>query len=118
MATQVKRPPRSALVNVRDFIRQNCTRLVTLDELARVSGLSRFHLVRIFAKEFGLPPHAYQIYIQIERAKALLDAGMLPAVVAAETGFSDQSHFTRHFKKLNGITPRAYVAARKGKSGV
>lgn len=108
-----KRLQRSSLLRARDFIRQHCSRVVTLDELAALTGLSRYHLVRAFAKEFGLPPHAYQIRLQIEKAKAMLEAGVLPAVVAAETGFSDQSHFTRHFKKINGVTPRQYAGPRK-----
>jgi AraC-like DNA-binding protein len=108
-----KRSQRSALLKARDFIRQHCSRSVTLDELSALTGLSRYHLVRAFAKEFGLPPHAYQIRLQIEKAKAMLDAGVLPAVVAAETGFADQSHFTRHFKKINGTTPRKYAGPRK-----
>lgn len=113
MAIQARRTTRTTLIRARDFLRQHFTRTVSLEELARLTGLSRFHLVRAFAKEFGLPPHAYQIHVQIERAKALLDAGVLPAVVAAETGFSDQSHFTRHFKKIAGMTPRQYADQRR-----
>jgi AraC-like DNA-binding protein len=113
MATPPKRTPRAALLRAREFLQQHCTRSVSLQELMKVTGLSRFHLVRAFAKEFGRPPHAYQIHMQIERAKALLDAGHLPAVVALETGFSDQSHFTRHFKKHCGLTPRQYASLRK-----
>jgi AraC-like DNA-binding protein len=102
-------------VRARDFIRQHCSRAISLDELAALTGLSRYHLVRAFAKEYGLPPHAYQIRLQIERAKTMLEAGMLPATVAVETGFADQSHFTRHFKKISGVTPRKYAGPRRAK---
>ena len=76
-----KRSQRASLVKARDYIRQHCSRAITLDELSALTALSRYHLVRAFAKEFGLPPHAYQIRLQIEKARAMLDAGVLPAVI-------------------------------------
>jgi transcriptional regulator GlxA family with amidase domain len=76
-----------------------------------VSGLSRFHLLRVFSKEIGLPPHAYQIRLRIERARTMLRKGIPPALVAGATGFADQSHFTRHFKRVWGITPARYARA-------
>lgn len=110
-----KQSDRSALLRARDLIREHYSRSITLDELVAATGLSRYHLVRAFAKEIGLPPHAYQIHVQVERARSLLAAGFPPAVVAAETGFADQSHFTRHFKRTNGVTPGEYL--RGGNAG-
>ena len=100
-----------AVERAKSYLQERYTESVTLDELAAVAGLSRFHLVRTFAKHIGLPPHAYQTHIRIERAKALLRAGMPPATVATTAGFADQSHFTRHFKNIVGATPNVYVQA-------
>jgi len=106
-----KQPEHVALVRAREFIREHYRHPVTLGELEAVSGLSRFHLVRAFTKAFGVPPHAYQIRVQIQSARALLGAGTPPAEVAAETGFADQSHLTRHFKAVYGTTPGEYRRA-------
>ncbi|PTN39065.1 AraC family transcriptional regulator [Desulfonatronum sp. SC1] len=81
---------------------------VTLDDLSALTGLSRFHLLRTYQEEVGLPPHAHQNQLRVDRSKALLANGMSISRVAAETGFVDQSHFTRVFKQFTGATPRQY----------
>ena len=65
--------------------------------------------MRVFRKVLGLPPHAYLVQVRITQAKKLLASGMAIAEVAAETGFSDQSHLHRHFKRIVGVTPGQYV---------
>jgi AraC-like DNA-binding protein len=109
-------PPceRAALHQARAFIHDHYADSVALNEVAAAAGLSRFHLARAFAAEFGLPPHAYQIRVRIERACGLLVAGMPPAEVAAAAGFADQSHLTRHFKQVLGVTPGQYVGGERG----
>ncbi len=107
-----KQPARASLSQARDYICEHHSRSVALNELAAVSGLSRFHLVRAFAKEFGVPPHAYQIRVQVAKARMLLAARVPAAEVAAETGFADQSHLARHFKQIYGVTPGRYVDGR------
>ncbi len=82
---------------------------VDLDTLARAAGLSRFQALRAFKRRYALPPHAYQLCLRVTRARLLLLEGMSPVAVAAECGFADQSHFTRHFKRCYGVTPRQYV---------
>lgn len=67
------------------------------------------NLVRAFRGATGLPPHAYQRQLRINRAQALLRRGESPAAVAAATGFADQSHLTRTFRNALGITPAAYA---------
>lgn len=106
----------AAIRRARDLLQARFNETVTLSELAAVSRLSRFHLARCFSDGLGLPPHAYQIHVRIERARELLRKGMNSGQVASLVGFSDQSHFTRHFKKIMRVTPSAYargVAARK-----
>lgn len=89
---------------------------IPLQKLACEAAASPFHLLRIFRRRTGLPPHAYQTQLRIEAAKKLIVQGRPLAGVAAETGFADQSHFTRRFKQLVGITPGEYAAA--GADGV
>lgn len=102
----------SRLQRCREFILEHYSRSLTLDELAAVSALSRYHLVRAFAKAFGLAPHGYQIHVRVQRARERLAAGMSAASVALETGFADQSHFCHHFRKLTGVTPTQYAKGR------
>jgi AraC-like DNA-binding protein len=106
-----KQPEPLALLRAREFIREHYSRPVGLGDLETISGLSRFHLVRAFTKTFGVPPHAYQLRVQIAKARTLLGAGNPPAEVAAETGFADQSHLTRHFRAIYHVTPGEYRRA-------
>ena len=76
-------------------------------------NFSPFHLVRVFRAATGLPPHAYLTQVRLQHAKRLLAAGALIAWVAADTGFTDQSHLARHFKQVTGVTPGQYAYQRK-----
>lgn len=102
----------AGLQRCREFILEHFSRPLALDQLAEVSGLSRYHLVRAFAKAFGVAPHRYQIHVRIQQAQKLLAAGMSTASVAAETGFADQSHFSHHFIQVSGVTPGQYARGR------
>ena len=97
-------------VLAREYIQAHFVENVTLDQLARVANLSPFHLLRVFQRDMGLPPHAYLTQVRIARAKALLARGSSPAQAALDTGFTDQSHLTRHFKRLVGVAPGRYAA--------
>ena len=103
------RPTRAALDRIREFLHENYSHQIKLEDLAGISGLSRFHVVRAFASEFGLPPHTYQIHVRVAKARKLLAVGRGVADLAAEIGFSDQSHFTRHFKRITHVTPGHYA---------
>ncbi|MEO1298791.1 MAG: AraC family transcriptional regulator [Cyanobacteria bacterium J06636_16] len=94
--------------NVRAYLEEHFAENVTLDQLAQVAHLSPYHLNRIFSQTVGLPPHKYRLQVQIERARSLLLQGMPLKQVAVETGFTDQSHLTRHFKRLMRVTPGQY----------
>lgn len=85
---------------------------ITLEDLARSVGLSRYHLLRIFKQHTGLSPHLYRTQCRIDLAKTLLRRGMPFAQVALESGFSDQSHFTNKFKQFTAATPSQYIDAR------
>jgi AraC family transcriptional regulator len=103
--------PKRKLQTVVEYIHEHLDAALTLDHLARVAHLSPYHFARRFKKSTGLPPHQYVIARRVERAKELLrDDGDLPlAEVAAAVGFWDQGHFTRHFKRLVGVTPGRFL---------
>ena len=97
------------------YLDENLDRNVSLAELAGVVQLSVFHFTRKFRTEFGCPPHTYVMRMRMERAKAQLAKGNIPLkVVAASSGFSDQSHMTRLFRRLLGVTPSEYRRTTTG----
>jgi AraC family transcriptional regulator len=93
-----------------EYIEEHLDSELTLDSIAAVAHLSPYHFARMFKTSTGLPPHQYVITRRVERAKRLLrDGGDLTlAQVAARSGFWDQGHFTRHFKRLVGVTPKRF----------
>jgi AraC-like DNA-binding protein len=84
---------------------------VSLAELAGLSGVSRFQLLRGFAREIGITPHAYLVQRRVLLARRLLADGQTAAQAAMRAGFADQSHMTRAFVRQLGITPGRYRAA-------
>ena len=98
---------RGRLRAVVEYIEEHLDASPTLEQLAAAARLSAYHFARQFKAATGLPPHQYVILRRVERARLLLQAGTdLPlAEVAARAGFSDQSQFTHHFKRLVGVTP-------------
>jgi AraC family transcriptional regulator len=93
-----------------DFMQAHLAEDISLEMLAASAGLSPFHFARLFKKSLGLAPHQYLIRCRLERARELLltDHASI-ADVAVEVGFCDQSHLAAHFKRLYGVTPRAFV---------
>jgi AraC-like DNA-binding protein len=109
------RGERPAIRRARELLLDRLHENVTLEELADAAHLNRFHLLRVFARETGLPPHRYQQHARIGRARALLAAGSTALEAAVEVGFADQAHFTRVFKRQLGVTPGAYRAMYDGR---
>ncbi|WP_049764635.1 MULTISPECIES: helix-turn-helix domain-containing protein [Chelativorans] len=112
-STRVPRCTRhsSGLEIVRSYLHDQIAANPSLEELAAIAGLSPFHFSRLFRQTFGLPPHAYQNHLRIERAKELLKGGNSAAAIAHDLGFSDQPHFIRHFRRQVGVTPQRYLDA-------
>ncbi|MFL5335822.1 MAG: helix-turn-helix domain-containing protein [Geminicoccaceae bacterium] len=101
--------PRGRLRAVVDYVEEHLDAGPSLGRMAAVARLSPYHFARQFKTATGLPPHEYVIARRVERAKQLLQGGDLSlAEVAAYAGFSDQSQFSRHFKRLVGVTPRQF----------
>ena len=78
---------------------------VTLDDLSSLTGLNKFYLGRVFSKEVGISPHQYQLGLRVQQSKDKLARGETLADIAFDTGFSDQAHFTRVFKRFTLTTP-------------
>lgn len=104
-------PHRPAVLRARDYLGACFTRNVGLDALATEVGLNKFHLLRLFRAELGLPPHEYVTHLRVARARTLLSQGMPAAEVATEVGLCDQSQLNRHFRRIAGLTPGQFVRA-------
>ena len=99
------------LHQARDYLHAHSSENVSLTMLSQLAGLSAYHFIHQFKQVFGLPPHAYQLQLRLQRAKQLLAEPLGIIDVALAAGFHDQSHLNRHFKRAFGTTPGAY---RKG----
>lgn len=108
------RAPR-AVRRARDFLHQAVRRKVTLDDVAADAGLDKFHLVRAFRREVGLPPYEYLTHLRISRARALLQLGWRASAAAHEVGFFDESQLHRHFRRIVGVTPGVYARSVTGR---
>jgi AraC family transcriptional regulator len=99
--------PRGRLRAVVDYVQGHLDADPSLAEMAAVARLSPYHFARQFKAATGLPPHGYVIMCRVERAKDLLQAetDLSLAQVAVRAGFSDQSQFCHHFRRLVGVTP-------------
>jgi AraC family transcriptional regulator len=101
-------PTRAVSQAVR-FIHANYARELSLADIGEAARLSSFHLTRVFKKAMGMSPHQYLVQVRVNTARALLTSGagrQSLAEVAAAVGFSDQSHLTRQFKRVLGLTPK------------
>jgi AraC-like DNA-binding protein len=97
--------------DVVEFLHERVEDDVTLDELCRVAGLRRRQTIEAFKRKTGLPPHAYHIIQKVNAVKRMLQQGVSATEAAAKAGFSDQSHMTKHFVAIVGMTPGAYAQA-------
>jgi len=96
---------------VRKLILERYAESLRLDDLAAVANVNKYHLIRAFSKEVGLPPHAFQMAVRITKAQRLLKQGMPSAWIAAQLGFADQSHFIRTFRLWRHVTPLDYATS-------
>ena len=101
----------TAIRRAREYLDENLSDKVTLDELAEAVGITRFRLLRAFKRTLGLTPHAYQLQARVRAAHGMVWRKVPLAEVAVVTGFSDQAHLTRVYKSIMGATPGQYRAA-------
>lgn len=119
-ASRGRREPR-AVQRAIELLHEGFAQGITLDDLARETGLNKHYLHKAFRAHVGMPPHAYLAEIRMNHARRLIRAGTPLGDVALSVGFCDQSHLTRAFRAAHGITPGAYaqmVAAPRGLSAM
>jgi len=102
---------------VRDYLKSHYAENVSLSQLASITNLSPFYLLRVFHNQVGFPPHEYQTQLRIAHARKLIRRGNSISQAALETGFFDQSHLSRNFKRIVGVTPRRYFSQRQAHPG-
>ena len=102
-------PVRSAL----QYMTRHYANPITLKDLTKVNAQTPSQMIRAFRKELGITPHAWLIRLRVERGTDLLERGESIASVASEVGFVDQTHFTRHFKRVHGETPARFLIANR-----
>ena len=89
-----------------EYMESHLDQKIGLDALASMAGLSTHHFARAFHQSVGMPPHSYLLGRRLERAERMLRETSLPlAEIAGATGFSDQSHLARHFRRRTGMPP-------------
>ncbi|MEK1890166.1 MAG: AraC family transcriptional regulator [Phyllobacterium sp.] len=113
----VDRPAARQVALVRDYLEAHALRLVKSHELEAVSGLDRYTLSRHFRALYATSPHRFLLMRRLKRARDMIGMGEPLAEIAVETGFSDQSHLNRQFKKAFGLTPGRW-AALTGADGI
>ncbi|HET9423723.1 MAG TPA: AraC family transcriptional regulator [Gemmatimonadaceae bacterium] len=103
----------AAIHRARERIDADPAARVSLADLAREAGISRYRLIRAFRRELGLTPHAYIVQQRIALARRLLHAGTDLATTAVSAGFADQAHLTRCWTRQFGAPPGHYVRSRR-----
>ena len=108
--TGPERLNRQQLRDVKGYIEAHLGARLGVEDMAAVAGVSPFHFARAFKATTGQTPHRYLMQRRLERARdLLLQAGYRMSEIAYDLGFSDQSHFSRQFKRHFGLSPRQYV---------
>jgi AraC-like DNA-binding protein len=101
--------PHAAAEIMRSFIKEHYADGFGLHDLSMLTGLSTFHLIRTFKRNFGLTPLAYRDQLRIIKARRFLLQGQSTAQIALKLGYADQSHFTRQFQRIVGTSPQRYA---------
>lgn len=96
-----------------DHLERNYTEPISLRDLEAVTTSNAYRIIRAFRRDLATTPHAFLMQLRVRRATMLLVAGESIIGAAAEAGFADQSHFTRHFKRLHGMTPGEFLRRRQ-----
>ena len=103
----------NGLIELKDSILDQPENLYLIEEMARDTNISPFHLIRKFKKMYGLTPHQFQIQCKVRKAQKLLEEEKSVCEVTYDAGFCDQSHLDRCFQKIVGLTPKEYKDAAK-----
>ncbi|MFK3866237.1 AraC family transcriptional regulator [Pseudoalteromonas rhizosphaerae] len=96
------------LLKAKDYIMANLGHDISIDDIAGVATMSKYHFIRLFNKQFGLTPYQYVVNCRINMARKYIESGARASQVALDSGFADNSHLNRHFKRIYGLTPKQY----------
>lgn len=99
-----------------EYIEGNISGEFNLEELAKKANMSRYHFCRYFTQHTGKSPMRFVKFIRVQKAKELLKKDKDIWTVAVETGFNSPSNFSKHFKRVTGMSPSAYKKSLKGDS--
>jgi AraC-like DNA-binding protein len=95
---------------VKAYLAAHYSEPVSLDDLAAITGVTGFHLTRLFKSTTGLALHAWLVRLRVDRVREMLSSGMPASEAATACGFSDQPHMARWLRRLAGMTPREVQA--------
>lgn len=98
----------TSIQKARNYLDEHYAENISLGQLAALVNLSPFHLLRAFRNQVGLPPHTYQTQVRVTQARHLLRLHVSCIDTALAVGFADQSHFSKHFKRIVGVPPGQY----------
>jgi AraC-like DNA-binding protein len=107
---------RTPAYQLRGLLEEHIVPGLSLDEAARILHFHPAYLVRSFSREFGMSPHRYLISRRVDLARRLILTGEPLWSVAAGSGFYDQTHLIRHFKRILGVSPKAFAPARTARA--
>lgn len=96
---------------LRAYLAAHAESCVPVQELCSECGLSTAQLLRAFRQDVGTTPHQFLLSLRVQRAALALRSATPLADAAVDAGFCDQSHFTKTFRKLLGLTPALYARA-------
>jgi AraC family transcriptional regulator len=97
---------RQVLQRIRDYVFDHLAEPIEVGDLAALAGRSAFHFSRVFARSVGMTPHRYVVHLRLQAAlRHIRDGQMSMAEIAADTGFSDQSHLSRWIRRVHGVAP-------------
>jgi AraC family transcriptional regulator len=106
--------PRAKLVRALEYIQDQLDTDLTVSGIAQAVGMSPYHFTRLFKESTGQSPHQYVVDARVRKAKELLTTGKFTiSEAASHLGFADQSHLTRHFKRVFGLPPKKLLSRRR-----
>jgi AraC-like DNA-binding protein len=106
---RAKAKPQDAVVcSMRDYLHSQLARDIKVQELADLAGVSRVHATRLFTSAYGLAPHEYLNSARVNYAKTMIRQGASLTQATLDSGFSDQAHMSKRFKRIMGMSPSHY----------
>lgn len=96
------------LLRAKDYILASLKHNISIDDIANVASMSKYHFIRQFRLQFGITPHQYVLSCRVNLARRIIESGQSLNQAALEAGFADDSHLNRHFKRIYGLTPKRF----------